>query len=68
MITSIIHLRDYGFKYDYNHDTAVSYKKGDWEVIDDLKCGYVVKKNSFVKKTSEDFKEIVKYLTEKKVI
>jgi hypothetical protein len=68
MINSIFDLREHGFIEYYNHDTAVAYKKGDLEVIDDLKTGYVVKKKTFIKLTTEDFKEVIKFLEKQKVI
>jgi hypothetical protein len=68
MITAIYDLREHGFKHNYNHDTSVSFKNGEWEVIDDLKSGYVVNKKGFLKLRTEDFKEVVEFLTKKKII
>lgn len=72
MITSIYNLRDYGFIHTYNHHLSVGYTKildnVKWEVSEDLNDGYVVKRNGIVKLLTEDFKEVIKFLNDKKVI
>lgn len=72
MLVSIFDLRSFLFTHSYNHDTSVGYLKiidnVNWQVIDDLNEGYTVKKNGVVKCSSEEFKEVVKFLTKNKVI
>lgn len=72
MISAIYNLRDYGFIHTYNHHLSVGYTKildnVKWEVSEDLNEGYVVKKNGIVKLLTEDFKEVIQYLTKNRVI
>lgn len=68
MITAIYDLREHGFIHYYNEHLTVGYKKEDWEVSEDLNEGYVVKRNGIVKLLTEDFKEVIQYLTKNRVI
>lgn len=68
MITSIYDLRSHGFIHFYNHGLSVGYKKEDWEVIEDLAEGYIVKKKGLVKHKSLDFKKVIEYLKKQKVL